>query len=340
MKTKIFAATLILAAQFCNAQIGAKAQSGKLQGIWTNNEFGFQMMLMLNADGSGEFDGESIKYTSQGDKLVVTQSGTSNTYAYVLKGNELTLSGGDLEKAITFTRTGGQTSSSQSQAQSMQSQHQASSSSNTSANTNIPKELLGSWTGYGETVEFKADGKSIIRGQSVPFTVSGNNLTLQTAQGNIMMAFSVNGNSLNMIANGQNFTYTRAGGGSASPTTNVGGKNLDMSLVGKWCYMKVSSSYSGGSSTEECITLKEDGTYSYYYESSRSVNTSDLSGGTASQDSDSGTWWVEGNQIFYNSRTQGQGSYQLEKRNYPKTGDPMIVLNGRTFVTAYNRPGW
>jgi hypothetical protein len=310
MKTKIFAATLILAAQFCNAQIGAKAQSGKLQGIWTNNEFGFQMMLMLNADGSGEFDGESIKYTSQGDKLVVTQSGTSNTYAYVLKGNELTLSGGDLEKAIT------------------------------SANTNIPKELLGSWTGYGETVEFKADGKSIIRGQSVPFTVSGNNLTLQTAQGNIMMAFSVNGNSLNMIANGQNFTYTRAGGGSASPTTNVGGKNLDMSLVGKWCYMKVSSSYSGGSSTEECITLKEDGTYSYYYESSRSVNTSDLSGGTASQDSDSGTWWVEGNQIFYNSRTQGQGSYQLEKRNYPKTGDPMIVLNGRTFVTAYNRPGW
>jgi hypothetical protein len=192
-------------------------------------------------------------------------------------------------------------------------------------------------------MEFKTDGQCLYRGQPFPYSVSGNYITLQTAQGNVMMAYSVSGNQLQLTINNQNLTYTKGTTGSAisSDSKSAGGKKIDQTLVGKWCYVNVYSSNSGGSSSTECITLKEDGTYEYYSESSRSVNTSTISGGTASQGSDQGTWWVQGSKLFYNSQTQGQGSYELVKKNHPKnTNDPMIVLDGRTYVTFFNKPAW
>jgi hypothetical protein len=159
------------------------------------------------------------------------------------------------------------------------------------------------------------------------------------------MAYKITGNQLDLTLNGQNFTYTKgaAQGNTTSnnPSTGSGSKNLDMSLVGKWCYVNVYSGNSGGSSSSECITLKQDGTYEYYSESSRSVNAPQVYGGTSSQGSDHGQWWTEGDRIFYNSPTSGQGSYKLEKRNHPRnTSDPMIVLDGKTYVTFYNKPAW
>ena len=65
-----------------------------------------------------------------------------------------------------------------------------------------------------------------------------------------------------------------------------------------------------------------------------------FSGGTAGQSSDKGTWRVLGNNLIVNSQTQGQITYQFSKQNHPKTGDPMIVINGRAFVTFYQKPSW
>jgi hypothetical protein len=317
-------------------QIGAKAQQGKIYGIWANNEFGFQMTLMLNSDGTGEFDGDVIRYVLQGDKLQVTQAGTTNAYIYLLKENSLTLSGGDLEKPVTFSRQG------VSNASSVTENPQAKTTKDSGPVGAIPQNLLGLWSGYNETIEFKADAQCVYRGQPWPYTVSGNMITLQTPQGNFMMAYAISGNQLNLTINGQNLTYTKgAAGGTTTTAGSAAGRNIDMSIVGKWCYMNVYSNNSGGSSSSECIVLKQDGTYEYSSESSRSVNTPDLYGGTSSQGSDRGTWWVEGDRIYYNSQTNGQGSYKLEKRNHPKnTSDPMIVLDGKTFVTFYNRPAW
>jgi hypothetical protein len=321
----------------CTAQIGAKTQQGKIHGIWQNNDFGYQMTLMLNTDGTGEFDGEPIQFSTQGNKLSVTAEGITTNYSYTLQGNALTLSGGDLEQAITFKKQGGQTTASQN------TQASTSTSQKTTTASSLPKNLLGVWSGYSETIEFKSNGQCIYRGQTIPYSVSGNYITLSTAEGNFMMGYAVSGNQLNLQFNNQTFTYSKGGAGATTTgkTTTTAGKNkLDMSLVGQWCYMNVNSTSSGGSSTSECIRLKEDGTYEYSFESSRSVNTNDISGGTASQDSDRGTWWVEGNRIFYQSNTKGQGSYELVKRNHPKTNDAMIVLDGRTYVTYYNRPSW
>lgn len=315
------------------SQIGAKTQQGKIHGIWTNSDFGFQMTLMLNPDGSGEFDGETIKFTTQADKLLVTQQDVTNTYVYTLKDNSLTLSGGDLDKTIIFSRQGRSSAT-------QQTTKPVAETKNNSSTAVIDKNLLGLWSGYNETIEFKPDGQCVYRGQPIPYTVSGNHITLQTGQGNFLIDYSVSGNQLSLTMNGQNYTYTKGNEKSSVGSTTApaaGGNKIDVTLVGKWCYVNVYSSNSGGSSSSECFTLKQDGTYEYNSESSRSV----AAGSTASQGSDSGTWWVEGDRIFYNSRNSGQGSYKLEKRNHPKnTSDPMIVLEGKTFVTFFNKPAW
>lgn len=89
------------------AQLGANAQPNKIQGIWLNNSFGYQMKLILNADGSGEVDGEPIRYTVTENKFTITiiEEGQTHVYNYTLRENSLTLSGGDFEEPVIFMRS-------------------------------------------------------------------------------------------------------------------------------------------------------------------------------------------------------------------------------------------
>src|SRR5260221_4917609 len=112
-------------------------------------------------------------------------------------------------------------------------------------------------------------------------------------------------------------------------------------LVGKWCDVGAMSTYQGGASHMACMELKADGTYAYSAESSRSVNTSTVYCGTASQSSDTGRWGYDGARLTAHSRSGKVSSYALEKRNHPKNKrDPMICLDGKCYVTFYNKPAW
>lgn len=315
---------------YAHAQLGAKAQQN-IYGTWHNNDFGYQMTLILQSDGSGEFDGEVIRQRIQGNSLLITQEGTTTTYQFILTGNSLTVSGGDLDAPIVFVRNG-----------SSVSQTKVTNAS-TSAVAKSPLDLVGVWTNYGESIEFKSNAQCIYLGQAYPYQVAGNQITLQTAQGNFVMVYALKGNQLNLTVNGTQLSYTRGQSsvtGGNTTSTQSGNKQRDMTLVGKWCYVNVTSTNSGGTSSDECITIHENGTYEYYSERSMSSNTNTFSSGTSSQSSDSGTWWVQGNRVYYQSQTQGTGSYELKKQNHPKTGDPMIVLDGTAYVTYYQKAPW
>ena len=308
------------------AQIGAKTQQHKIYGTWVNNNFGYQMTLMLNADGSGQFDGDVIKFSVQTNKLLIKQEGVVTSYTFSLQENSLTVSGGDLDQAVTFTRNA---TNADARKTDVKSKSVASSD-----------DLNGSWTNYGETIIFN-NGQCTYLGQNCHYYVSGNQITLQTSQGNILMTYTVTGSQLTLTVNGQQLTYNKGGTlGTTAKTQTINNGKPDMTLVGKWCYVNVSTSGTGGSSTDECITLNGDGTYEYYSERSRSTNTAEFSAGTASQDSDYGTWWVGPGRIYYNSSTRGQGSYVLVKQNHPKNGDPMIVLDGTSYVTFFQKSPW
>ncbi|MCW5909688.1 MAG: hypothetical protein KIT62_01380 [Cyclobacteriaceae bacterium] len=334
MKTIVF--VLFLVPSLAYAQIGAKVQQGnQLTGTWQNSQFGYQMTLALHADGSGEVDGEMIKYTSQANKLsIITQSGQTTVYTYALQGNSLTLSGGDLDGSIAFTRSG--TPNTQQAAQ-------TTPQPQTSGGAQNGADVIGVWSGNGESVEFKSNGQCIYLGNTLQYQVSQGHIILSTPQGSAMLAYSIKGDQLTLSANGQQFTYTKGGGNTANQTqsqSQPGGGRVAPELVGKWCWIKVTSTNSGGSSSSECFVLNANGTYQYTSERSMDTNTNSFYAGTSSQGSDQGTWWVEGDRIYYNSQTRGQGSYQLQKVNHPKTRDPMIVLDGESYVTFYQKPKW
>lgn len=197
-------------------------------------------------------------------------------------------------------------------------------------------ELIGLWSGEGEMIEFRSDGKCRYAEALYPYTLSQGYLVIETPGGSVSFACTVKGGRLTLTANGQQSFYTKVIGVDQVKPTYKNVRNPD-DLVGQWCYLRSST----GSYTGRCITLRADGTYLYSDESSRSVDNGEVAGGTASQASDTGTWYVSGERLYYQSATEGSGSYRLERRNHPvNTQDPMIVLDDEPFVTTTRRPPW
>lgn len=315
------------------AQTGAKTQQAKITGLWQNAQSGYQMTLMLNPDGSGEFDGEIIKYATVSNKLSITQLGETTTYTFLLQGNSLVLSGGDLEGPVTFTKAGANTQQNTMAVNQPAQQPQQQKGSG--------QGLIGTWSGNGETIEFKTNGQCVYLGNTFTYQESQGHITLITAQGNAMFAYTIQGNQLNLMANGKTVSYQRgAANGGAQNTARAGGGNVPQELVGKWCWTNTSGNSSGGSSSSQCIVLNANGTYEYNSERSMDSNTNAGYAGTSSQSADRGTWWVQADRLHYNSQTKGQGSYLLQKMNHPKTKDPMIVLDGEPFVTFFQKAPW
>lgn len=107
-------------------------------------------------------------------------------------------------------------------------------------------------------------------------------------------------------------------------------------LVGKWCYASTTSTYSSSAGSNECFTLNADGTSAYSRESSGSGE----SGSYASEQSDRGTWTATETTYTITSQTQGPMTGALDKPNHPRTGDAMLCLDDRCYITYYNRPPW
>jgi len=108
-------------------------------------------------------------------------------------------------------------------------------------------------------------------------------------------------------------------------------------LVGKWCYISETASVADGHSYS-CIILQADGTYE------ATLDRSTLPNGTSfpiAQDTDRGTWWVKDNRLFYNSESNGQGSFFFQKRNHPRNESiALLVVNGLLFATASSHDPW
>src|SRR5262245_14544417 len=87
------------------ARLAAQA-APNLTGTWHAKEQGFTLVLVLNADGTGTFDDEPIKYAVKGGTLSVNDGGEVSNYTFALNGSSLRLSGGDLDQPMVFERQG------------------------------------------------------------------------------------------------------------------------------------------------------------------------------------------------------------------------------------------
>ncbi len=128
----------------------------------------------------------------------------------------------------------------------------------------------------------------------------------------------------------------RTPGGAARSGDDAAG-GVAAELVGQWVYAaNVNANDGGGRSSQIVLTLRGDGSYTYRAEN---VSTNPL-GGAWGTENDAGRWSLSGATMTFRSQSGTTTRFALEKRNHPRNNDPMLVFDGRTFVTATKRAPW
>jgi hypothetical protein len=198
--------------------------------------------------------------------------------------------------------------------------------------------IVGGWRNATSSAQFNADGTGVVNGRPGRYEIRGNQLTLTGAQGQATLPFELHGDVLALTVNGAAVTLNRV-------KEEAGEGEVQVALVGKWCWISVTAANQtanpaanqGARQSSRCMTLNGNGTYALAGETgSRNPN-----GGTSALPADSGTWTATDTTLTAHSRSGKATTYRLEKRNHAgKVRDPMIVLDGQTYVTFYNKPPW
>ena len=317
-----------------------------LAATWKNSQEGYEIILIINKNGTGSLEGEAFSYQVSGNQFkMITDYGTV-VYTYNLAGNLLTLSGGDLDYPLTFSSTQSDTKSNAASTN-LNSLTGNNNSTISQKSSKTGEDITGTWQGSGGTVIFRSDGIMVYNNINYYYSAQNGTLTLTGTDGSQSINYSLNGNSLTLSFGGQSAVYSKTTGSTdagknVNRTSNSSGE-IDRSMVGKWC---VSSTYvnnyqGGGSSHSECVILNDNGTYEYYSEGSVSGYSMDQSywGGASSQGVDKGTWKVSGNLLIATSTSGETKTYQFYKQNN-KNNEPALIIDGKEFATYYSKPPW
>jgi hypothetical protein len=201
--------------------------------------------------------------------------------------------------------------------------------------------LVGKWKSDEAVVVIKADGTISINDEPYKYKTKGGVITVWNDDGSLLFPYELKGDVMAVDFMGRTIVYKRVKETESATSTqsagsaSAGGEGIIAAFVGKWCYL---SSLTGTNSymSTRCFTLYENGTYEFKAESSSSGSY----GSTAGQSYDTGRWTATRNSITAYSRSNGKIVYPIELRNHPKTRDPMIVLDGDAYVTAYRKNPW
>ena len=204
--------------------------------------------------------------------------------------------------------------------------------------------LVGNWVAEGEgtKVEIRANGTLTIDGEEYAYKMKNSVINVFNEEGAMSFPYALSGDTLTVEFEGREIVYKRVkqGDKALDRSSNKAGDpqlggSVMQALVGKWCYL---SSLTGSNSymSSRCFVLNANGTYEYSAESS----TSGAYGSTAGQSYDAGRWSATTTTLTAFSNTHGKLVYSIELRNHPKTGDPMIVVDGDAYVTAYQKRPW
>ncbi len=204
--------------------------------------------------------------------------------------------------------------------------------------------LIGYWISSEATVEFKPKGVVVISGERYQWSVLGRSLVLTSNEGSLDMPFQLKGDILTVWFDGRKVMYEKTDKDGYDEalamrikgTGNSGGGGNPQDLVGKWCYSANVNASGGGRQSDLCFTLNSNGTYEY----SGATSNSNIYGGSNSSSRDSGRWSATSNSLTARSNSGTTTTYTLERRNHPKTGDPMLMVDGDAFVTHYQKRPW
>lgn len=215
----------------------------------------------------------------------------------------------------------------------------------------IEKQLQGHWKSSEAIIEFKSGSRVTINDGEYDYAVIGSTIVVSNDEGSMEFPYKLTAGVLTVWVEMKKVVYTRmteaeigklkrsgAGGTdvAARGGSSGGGGGNPQELVGKWCYSANVNAIGGGRQSDICFTLKADGTYEYYGEASNS----NINGGSNSQSWDYGRWSATATSLTARSNSGKTTTYTLEKRNHPKNGDPMLMVDGDAFVSYYQKRPW
>jgi hypothetical protein len=102
---------LVVAGLLVTTASGLAAQQPSVLGTWKadlkdNKRADAPRIVIVRADSSASYGTETVRWRLKPDSISLVLGGEWVTYRLKLKGGQLTLSGGDLNKPITLTRVG------------------------------------------------------------------------------------------------------------------------------------------------------------------------------------------------------------------------------------------
>ncbi len=220
----------------------------------------------------------------------------------------------------------------------------ASAAAAAGASATPDNPLLGLWKSSDQQLDIKGDGTIVINGEPFTYAVGGHTLFVQGPEGTAASyPFELSGDELKVTVNGRLVVYKRQSQGimaNLAPPPGGAPAATPSELVGKWCYVANVTANDGGRQSSTCFTLNPDGSYQYHSETSSSGQVSGQGWGTSSQNDDQGRWQASGNTLTAQSQSGKVSTFTFEKRNHPKTNDPMLVFGNQAFVTYYQKPPW
>jgi len=202
--------------------------------------------------------------------------------------------------------------------------------------------LIGRWKSDVAVIEIRGDGTIKINDDEYVYKVKNAVITVSSDEGSLQFPYELDGDTLTVDAQGREIVYTRMkpdgpgkGIGSGTGAGRASGESIIPAFVGKWCYL---SSLGGTSSyrNDRCFTLYQNGTYEYSGETS----SSGANGSSVGSQYDTGRWTATATTLTAYSNSRGKVVYPIQLRNHPKTGDPMIVVDGDAYVTYGQKPPW
>ncbi|HEU4570840.1 MAG TPA: hypothetical protein VFS07_09745 [Gemmatimonadales bacterium] len=101
--------TIALAALCAAAPLPAQQRPNPIIGTWQTEKVikDAPATVIVRADSSASYGTETVRWRiTAGNKILLALGGEWVEYDYRVRGNRLTLSGGDLQEAITLRRTG------------------------------------------------------------------------------------------------------------------------------------------------------------------------------------------------------------------------------------------
>jgi len=199
--------------------VAAAQQESRLFGSWQTKDSADSAVvirLTLNPDGTGTLDNTRIKYSVRGAQLIVNEEGTINNYAFKLNGDEMVVSGGDLDAPLTFVRQG--------TGKGLGGRKSQPAAGKRSETPQKETGLFGRWQSSEATVQIKADGTLDLNGTSYRYSVKGNTITLSSSEGSAQFPFQLSGDTLQVLVDGRTVLYRRVTGERAE---NLGAENFD-----------------------------------------------------------------------------------------------------------------